>query len=161
MISNLKLLNMGLEINSVCSNFLVWFSYHVRKIVSGRNEMTKYSRDPLITLQQHTRKDGRAQCTHIFVNSWFNRNTSITLPSGFHVTIRTAVIRMNFIIGDDSFENSGRYLQWPWVTLSFFREYSSRDNGLCASAMNKVSISRDWSCLQPLDLYAYLDVNKV
>ena len=30
----------------------------------------------------------------------------ITLPSGFHVTIRTAVIRMNFIIGDDSFENS-------------------------------------------------------
>ena len=66
--------------------------------------MTKYSRDPLITLQQHTQEDGRAQGTHIFVNSWFNRNTSITLPSGFHVTIRTAVIRMNFIIGDDSFE---------------------------------------------------------
>ena len=66
MISNLKLLNMGLEINSVYSNFLVWFSYHVRKIVSGRNEMTKYSRDPLITLQQHTQEDGRAQGTHSF-----------------------------------------------------------------------------------------------
>ena len=83
MISNLKLLNMGLEINSVCSNFLVWFSYHVGKIVSGRNEMTKYSHDPLITLQQHTRKDGRAQGTYIFVTSWFNRTLPLPSPRDF------------------------------------------------------------------------------